>query len=147
MAERPSARLAVIGDGTGPEAARFKAQIRASSDGSVALIGSLTGPEKYAWMSRARTFIFPSHYESWGLVVLEAMASGVPVVGYDLPSSREAFGDAMLTVPLGDRAALAAAVIRLLESDSLRLEFARRGRQLAARYEWNQITDKLVASL
>jgi glycosyltransferase involved in cell wall biosynthesis len=143
----PHARLAVIGDGNGTEARRFKASIEDLGSASARLLGPLTGREKFRHLMQARVFIFPSHYESWGLAVLEAMAADLPVVGYDLPSSREAFGDAMVMVPLGDTGALADAVIALLNSDQQRAEYVSRGRRLVEKYDWNRISRRLVASL
>jgi alpha-1,3-rhamnosyl/mannosyltransferase len=73
------------------------------------------------------------------LVALEAMAAGLPVVGYDLPSSREAFGNAMLQVESYDVDAFAAAVLRLLEDETSRNVYRQRGYRIAERYNWDKI--------
>jgi phosphatidylinositol alpha-mannosyltransferase len=72
-------------------------------------------------------------------VVLEAMAVGLPVIGYDLPSSREVFGDIMIRVPYGHAEAFAQAILQLLEDDAKRREYAFSGRQLALSRDWNPI--------
>jgi glycosyltransferase involved in cell wall biosynthesis len=95
-------------------------------------------------MSSAKLLLFPSHHESWGLVALEAMAAGLPVVGYDLPSSREAFGDAMLSVPMFDVEAFADAVVRLLEDDALRDRYRKRGLEVATEHDWADIASRLA---
>ena len=143
----PQARLAVIGDGDTSEARKFKSELADFDPASVCILGPLSGDQKFRHLSQARVFIFPSHHESWGLVALEAMAVGLPVVGYDLPSSKEVYGEAMVMVPLGNTDAMASAVIALLKSDRNRTEYASRSRELAQRYDWSRISQRLVATL
>jgi glycosyltransferase involved in cell wall biosynthesis len=77
--------------------------------------------------------VLPSLYpESAGLVVLEAMSLGVPVVVTDHGGPPEVVGDAGLVVPPGDPAALAGAIDRLLHDDALRARCARSGPALVA---------------
>lgn len=143
----PNARLAIVGDGTGPAASAFKAELSRQSDGSVVHLGVLLGDEKYAALRRAKLFMFPSHYESWGHVVIEAMAAGLPTVGYRLPSSIQTFGPAMLTVPMGDRPAFADAIISLLLHKEVYDEYRERGRRLALDYDWDQIAERFASRL
>ena len=75
--------------------------------------------------------------ESFGIVLLEAMASGVPVVCSDLPGFREvASGAADLVVP-GDVDELAETLRRLLADPDRQAEMAEASRERAARYDWN----------
>lgn len=60
---------------------------------SVTFSGLVSEEEKFRLLKSSRVFIMPSRYESWGIVVGEALASGVPVVAYDLPCYRPVFGD------------------------------------------------------
>lgn len=75
--------------------------------------------------------------ESFGIVLLEAMASGVPVVCSDLPGFREVAGGAAELVPPGDAGALAGALRRLLGDEERRAEMGAASRERAARYDWN----------
>jgi glycosyltransferase involved in cell wall biosynthesis len=143
----PSARLAVIGDGSGLTADRFKDQTKQFNNQTVSLLGVISGPDKYAALSGSKIFLFPSHHESWGLVALEAMAAGVPVIGYDIPSSREAFGDAMLSVPAYDIDAFANAVVRCLTNPATRETYRQRGLQRASRYDWDTIATNFAKSV
>jgi glycosyltransferase involved in cell wall biosynthesis len=70
--------------------------------------------------------------EGFGLVGIEAMAVGTPVVGYAGGALPEVLGDCAELVPEGDRAALADAIVRLLEDASRREELARCGREHVA---------------
>lgn len=141
----PSARLAVIGGGSGPEAARFVSGLDEFDQERVRRLGVLTGSDKYLALAKARVFVFPSHRESWGHVVIEAMAVGLPVVGYDIPSTREAFGDAVLTAPKGDIAAFADSVVSLLSDPNLHSCYQERGLSLAATQDWDEVA-RIVSS-
>jgi phosphatidylinositol alpha-mannosyltransferase len=80
--------------------------------------------------------ICPSRAESFCRVAAEAMVSGVPVVGSDIPALREVLdgGKAGILVPVGDAAGLAAAVTGLVDDPVRRAELAELGRKRAERY-------------
>ena len=59
----------------------------------VTFAGVVTEPEKFRLLKASRVFVMPSHYESWGIVVGEALAAGIPVVGYELGCYRPVFGE------------------------------------------------------
>jgi glycosyltransferase involved in cell wall biosynthesis len=69
------------------------------------------------------------------------MAAGRPVVGYDLPSSRQTFGDAIATVRFGDIQEFAAAIIALLNNPVSYKEYQSRGLKVAEKYNWDTIAD------
>ncbi|MBE7551175.1 MAG: MSMEG_0565 family glycosyltransferase [Anaerolineales bacterium] len=81
---------------------------------------------------------FPSVKEGWGLVALEAMAAGVPVLASDLPVFREYLHseeNALLVDPL-DEAAIAAGLLRLVQDGSLRRRLAAAGPATAKMFSW-----------
>ena len=75
--------------------------------------------------------------ESFGIVLLEAMASSVPVVCSDLPGFRDVAGGRALLVPPGDADALASALRRVLTDPGERERMAAASRERAADYDWN----------
>jgi phosphatidylinositol alpha-mannosyltransferase len=83
--------------------------------------------------------------ESFGLVLLEAMASGVPVVTTDLPGHRTVISPNVegLTVPPRDPDALADALRRLLGDSVLRASLGARGIETARAFDWERVVDRL----
>jgi len=78
--------------------------------GAVLSAGYLDTPDLRRLVAGAAVLAFPSVYEGFGLPPLEAFAAGVPVVASDLPVVREVTGELATLAPVGDAAALAAAV-------------------------------------
>ena len=104
----------------GPETAELQASF--AGDPRIEWLGRLTDAEKIARLASADVFCAPSlRGESFGVVLIEAMAAGTPIVASDLPGYRRVARpdvDALLTAP-GDTAALAAALKRVLADADL----------------------------
>jgi glycosyltransferase involved in cell wall biosynthesis len=135
---RPDARLVVAG--IGPEQERARARSRQLGiEGAVEWRGFVSEQEKRDLMSESRVFLAPSYEEGWGISVCEALASGVPVVAYRLPTLDELFGGGYVPVALGDCHGLAAATLALLGDDVHARELSQRGRSTAERYDLGKV--------
>lgn len=90
-------------------------------------------------------FVFPSHYEGWGLPAVEAMACGAALVAADSVGSREYAIDerTALVVPRARPDMLARAVERLLGDDEMRRRLARQGHAHVQQYTWARAVDAL----
>jgi alpha-1,3-rhamnosyl/mannosyltransferase len=97
-----------------------------------------------ALYSGARLFVYPSLYEGFGLPLLEAMASGVPVVCSNIPSLHEVAGDAARLVDPFDVAGLQAAISRGLEDEDWRDTAVQQGIQRAAGFTWQRCARQTV---
>jgi glycosyltransferase-like protein len=104
----------------------------------VLLLGTVSEADLGGWYRAADAFAFPSVKEGFGLVVLEALAAGLPVVASDIPVFAEYLedGHSALLVPPGDPAALAAALGRLSGDRALGRRLAAGGRPLVDRFTW-----------
>ncbi len=110
---------------------------RLAGEGWLKYIGYVADATLPHLISGARGFVYPSFYEGFGLPVVEAMASGVPVVTSNGSSLAEvAEGAALLVDPL-DREALTAAIRRLLEDDEWRDRARQSSLVIARRYSWD----------
>ncbi|MHB1126108.1 MAG: 1,4-alpha-glucan branching protein domain-containing protein [Bacillota bacterium] len=95
--------------------------------------------------SQADVAVFPSLYEPFGIVALEAMASGTPVVVSDTGGLAEIVEDGVdgLKITPGDATSLAQAVLKILLSPALASVLGRRGREkVISRYGWTSISEK-----
>ncbi len=92
----------------------------------------------------ADLFVFPSLYEGFGLPPLEALACGTPVITSDASSLPEVVGEAGLTVEATDAEALAEAMKRVLEDDTLRERMIARGMKQARKFTWEKAAAKLM---
>jgi glycosyltransferase involved in cell wall biosynthesis len=83
--------------------------------------------------------------EQFGRVIVEAMASGVPVIGSTCGAIPEVIGDAGLVVPEGDAGALADALRRMLSDENLRERLATEGLARVEHYSWERVAEKTYA--
>lgn len=90
-------------------------------------------------------FVFPSLYEGFGLPVVEAMASGVPVLTSNTSSLGEIAGDAAETVDPTSVDAIAGAIIRLATDAALRRDRSERGLLRARSFSWSQTAREMLA--
>lgn len=83
--------------------------------------------------------------ESFGIVLLEAMAAGAPVACSDLPAFQAVAGDAAWITRAGDADALAVGLRRLLTDPATRADLAARGRNRAAEFSWARLVEPVEA--
>jgi phosphatidylinositol alpha-mannosyltransferase len=125
----PGVRLWVMGEG--PETAALRS--RYSGDDRIEWLGVVSDEERASRMSGADLLVAPSlGGESFGVVLLEAMAAGTAVVASDLSGYRLAAAGAARFVPVGDSAALAESIEELLDDDEEREALVEQGRRRAA---------------
>ena len=111
--------------------------------GAVTFVGAQPQERLRAWYVAADATVLPSHYESFGMVALEAMACGIPVVASRVGGLQTTVRDGVtgLLVRESDPAALAGALDRLLGDPDLRFRLGREGVQWAARHRWPCIAE------
>lgn len=138
---RPGAvRLLLVGDGP------YEDEVRRRAPAGTVLTGKLHGTALGEAYASGDVFIFPSTTDTFGNVMLEAMASGLPVIGADVGPTREQLqsGGGWL-VPAGDAAAFASTIVTLVDDRSLVREAAARARAFAATKSWDAVWDTLLS--
>ena len=106
--------------------------------------GFVPEEELCLWYNAAAAFVYPSLFEGFGLPLLEAMASGTPVICSDAPSLQEVAGDSALVVPVQDRPALQNAFERLFTEPGLAAELRSRGIRQAGRFSWQRAAAETI---
>jgi len=127
---QPRPRLIVCGDpGWGHAVMRSR---------SVEVLGYVTRERLRELYRHALAFVYPSHYEGFGIPPLEAMACGAPVIATTTGAIPEYADGAALLVPPADPGALRAALVRLLGDAALRRELRARGPERARLFGWDR---------
>ena len=131
--------------GDGPQTAELRE--RHADDPRIEWLGRISDEERAARMRGCTVYCSPSvRGESFGMVLLEAMASGCALVASDLDGHRNVATDGVdaLLAPVGDAAALAKALRRVLDDDALRAELVAGGRRRAEELSMDHLAERYV---
>ena len=135
----PGLRLLVAGRGDADE---FDEQLPDALRAHVELLGQVSDADKARMLRSVDVYCAPNTGgESFGVILLEAMAARTPVVASDLDAFRRvlAGGEAGRLFPTGDSAALAAALTEVLDDADLRRRLVEAGEQAVAPFDWSVI--------
>lgn len=138
-------RLVIVGDG--PERSTLEALRRASPAAErIELVGARSRQEVADLMRGARALALTSHQEALGLVVLEAMAAGTPVVASRVGGVPEIVEDGVtgLLFEPGDAAGLVAGLTSIIEEPEAARERAERAGAFAAGFGWDAAIDRYL---
>jgi glycosyltransferase involved in cell wall biosynthesis len=108
-------------------------------------IGYVDEVDKPSLYRLADVFVYPSMYEGFGLPVLEAMASGTPVVANNVSSIPEVAGDAAFLVEEGNARAMGGAIIALLLQQPFRESLINQGLARATNFSWRKTAKETLA--
>ena len=128
----PQVRFRIVG--WGPE----ERALKQGAPANVEFAKFVRGQQLRDEFARARIFFFPSRAETFGIVLVEAMASGCAVV------STIPYGKGRSAVPVDDRQAMVQAIRRLWEDREECERQGRRNLELAETYSWDRFTNRLV---
>src|SRR5207302_4831200 len=145
QARDPDATLTVAGSGS--EEGRLRRPAASLSFGGIRFVGAVNPPAIHSLYEQADIFVNSSVVDNQPLSVLEAFASGLPVVstGTGDIAAMVRDGETGLIVPQSDAAAMAKAVTSLLENQDLALDMARRAKQENEQYTWPRVREQWAA--
>ncbi|OPY70262.1 MAG: Alpha-D-kanosaminyltransferase [Syntrophorhabdaceae bacterium PtaU1.Bin034] len=136
-------RLIIAGDGE----IRAKLEALASGTKGVTFVGYVEGAKKRDLFLNADLFVLPSRFETWGLVVNEAMHYSLPVIITDVMGSTDIVDGNGIIVPAGNVDLLAGALKKLTGSRDLRASMARRARDIIGSIDLDAVTKPLLRAI
>ena len=142
----PETRLIVVGEGAlRDECERYVSENHLAN---VVFVGFVTNAELPRYYRTAHIFCAPSTgFESQGIVLLEAMAAGRPIVASSIAGYASVItdGEQGWLVPPGDSISLAVAIGSLLGNEALRDRMGNAGRQTAQTYAWDKVASRVLS--
>lgn len=141
--EIPNARLCLLG-----ELDKIRKAITFTSmRDNFKFFGVVGGIEKFEILKSAKLFICPSYYESFGIVIAEAMSVGLPVIAYSLDIYSDIYPGGMLKVPIADKNRFADAVVDLLRNEDKRMKLAKEALVISRSFSWENTANDILKEL
>jgi phosphatidylinositol alpha-mannosyltransferase len=146
--QRADLRLLVVGAYGESSRRRYEAIVRSAEIADVVFVGPASNADLPRYYRSGDVFCAPSTGgESQGIVLLEAMASGRPIVASDIAGYRGVMREGIegLFVPPKDADALAAALARLIDNPEMRERLGGAGPERARAYSWDKVASRVLA--
>lgn len=144
LAQVPDLNVVVAGPGDSED---LRKDIPDDVDRAITFLGTVSDEHKQELLRESQVYVAPhTGGESFGIVLVEAMAAGACVVASDLPAFRQVLedGQAGILFPVKDSAALGEAVVSVLHDDARRRALVVRGHARAGQYDWDSVVDDVL---
>lgn len=140
-------KLVLLGGGVKRVEKRFFDLIKQYDlENNTKFFGYVTGEEKFEILKKSKVFVFPSYYESFGQVALEALRCGLPVVAYDLPPF-VVFTGGVVKVPALDNKKMADEILKILDDKTYYEKLRKEGFEFCTEYTWDKTADEVYKLL
>ncbi len=110
----------------------------------IKLVGFVKDEDLPGLYRGATAFVSPSHYEGFGMPLLEAMASGTPVITSDRGSIPEVVGDSAIIVDPGNVHEIKKAMLTISTNEKLRSQLIKKGLRQAQKFSWEKSANELL---
>jgi len=142
----PLAKLIIIGE---PDIEEYFRHCQYSKylQKNIVFAGYLEGKEKFRIIKESKLSLCPSHYESFGMVIAEALAAKVPVVAYDLPIYKKIYKGGIIIAPIGNINRYSEQIISLLKNEDRRKILSEEAFQVGKEFQWEKTAEKILSSL
>lgn len=134
----PDIRLLIVGEGPKKRKLKIRSQ---NLKVNVEFLGRVSEEKKWELLARSHIHVLSSTVEGFGLVTIEALSAGTPVVNADTPITREVLCGSKggLVYPVGDYVGLAECIDKLLSDKVLYSKKVKEGLKLASVYKWEKV--------
>ncbi len=139
-------RLLIVGEGPEEENLRDLAQ-RLGISSRVDFMGAIWGARKFQYLAAADMFVLPSIHEGFGLVFLEAMYCGLPVITSSSGGQTDFLqeGKTGFLIPVGDAQGLAEAILRVANDEGLRRQMSDFNKEYVKRFHISHVAERYEA--
>ena len=138
-------RIVLVGRDEGATAGIENFITQNQLEGEVIVTGEVSDGELAEWYAEADLFVLFSRYEAFGLVYLEAMAHGTPVLTHDVGANREVLSRGAVLVPRYNETAAAYELVRLVNDRKARRELGREAQEYALiEFAWPVVAEKYL---
>lgn len=140
---KPNAKLAIIG--IGPLEEKMKTLIADNKlEKNIDILGYLDGKEKFEILKASKVFLHTPVLDTGGMAAAEAMACGLPVVGFDLPGYKYCYPQGMRKVPIGDVEKFAEEVSNLLMNEGLYHKLKEEAMEFSKNWDWDKKSELIL---
>lgn len=140
---KPSISLALIGGGVKRVESKFFKLVKENKlEKNIKYFGYVTGNEKFDILRSSKIFLFPSYYESFGQVILEAMKCSLPVVAYDLPPF-QVFKNGIIKVPVLDNQKMVKEILKLLDNSLYYDKIKNEAIEFSSNFSWEKTGEEV----
>lgn len=145
----PDTKFLVIGGGDKKEVASFQKSIKENRlESNIVVAGFLTNLERYSKLKQAKLLAVTSYYESYGIVNVEALKLGLPLIGYDLPTYSH-ITKGFSRIKLGDKNEFANKIVEVLANTKLLKKLSKEAADESLAFSWDRTNgqlEKIIAS-
>jgi len=142
--DRP-VRIVLVGRDEGAATGIENFIVQRQLQAEVIVTGEVSDSELAEWYAEADLFALFSQYEAFGLVFLEAMAHGTPVLTHDVGANREVLSRGAVVVPRFNKAAAADELVRLVNDGAARRELGHEAQEYAlSEFAWPVVAEKYL---
>lgn len=135
----PNAKIAIVGD---RHEAPWEHDLRAQAN--VEWCGFLSGSRLLEEMKRATALLYVPAVESFGIIGVEAMATGLPILATQSTALPEVLGDAACWIDPADDASIQRGIERVCQNEKPRAQLIDAGLRRANRYRWSHVVERVV---
>jgi len=139
----PSKKLGIIGASLPETKNELQKSIEENGlENNIVLLGFLSKEQAFSHLKSGKIFLFPSHEEGFGIVILEALVCGVPTVTWELDVYKEIFHDSIIKIPKWDFKKFAEQCIRIFDDESFANLMKNKGKKISVKYDWEYLAQK-----